>query len=59
MVTNVAFLAKSFGPFQFWTFFLSIFENPKILLEKIIIKYNKFPKQLKENYGKYGAHMIE
>jgi len=51
MVTNVAFLGKSFGPFQFWTFFLSIFENSKILLGKNIIKTINPQNNLKKKKG--------
>ena len=49
MVTDHAFLSKVFGVFDFWTFFLSIFEIPKILCPKIFGKKNKLGKQLKEH----------
>jgi hypothetical protein len=42
MVTTVAFLGKPIDPFSFWTFFLSIFENPKILLGKKLAKLTKY-----------------
>jgi hypothetical protein len=32
---NASFFWNLYRDFQFWTFFLSIFEIPKILLEKI------------------------
>jgi hypothetical protein len=51
MVTECCFLGKVFGHFNFWTFFLSIFENPKILCSKNIEKHeknNKLEKGLKE-----------
>jgi hypothetical protein len=34
MVTQVRFLGKVFWHFDFWTFFLSIFRNPKKLCPK-------------------------
>jgi len=34
MVTNLPFLRDRFGFFDFWTFFLSIFEFPKKVLRK-------------------------
>ena len=37
MVTDERFLRDYFGFFDFWTFFLSIFENPKKVLRKIKI----------------------
>jgi len=52
MVTQPLFLARLFRIFDFWTFFLSIFENPKILCSKNIEKrekYNKSEKGLKES----------
>jgi len=51
MVTECCFLGKVFGLFDFWTFFLSIFENPKILCSKNIGKKNKLGKGLKEKYN--------
>ena len=37
MVTDERFLRDCFGIFDFWTFFLSIFEIPKKVLRKIKI----------------------
>jgi len=34
MVSDERFLRDCFGIFDFWTFFLSIFENPKKVLRK-------------------------
>jgi hypothetical protein len=48
MVTQVQLLARLFRIFDFWTFFLSIFENPKILCSKNIGKKNKLGKVLKD-----------
>ena len=42
MVTKVYFLQDRFGDFDFWTFFLSIFEIPKILSPKNIEKFGVF-----------------
>ena len=39
MVTKVFFWQDCFGIFHFWTFFLSIFEIPKILCSKNIKKF--------------------
>ena len=61
MVTDHAFLGKVFGHFDFWTFFLSIFENPKILCSKKYEKRekkNKLEKGLKEKSSKAGPKYI-
>jgi len=42
MVTKVFFLQDCFGIFDFWTFFLSIFEIPKILSPKNIENFEYF-----------------
>jgi len=60
MVTKVAFLGKVFGHFNFWTFFLSIFEIPKILCSKNIGKKNKLGKGLKEmEYIYFGKKYLK
>jgi hypothetical protein len=52
-------LGKVFGHFDFWTFFLSIFENPKILCSKIFGKKNKLGKELKELNIYFGKQLKE